>query len=884
MNTASNRVISVHRPHSLSAWVWLTVLLSSPTVSAAEAVLSPDRGVLRPLSAIMIDPGGVLEIEDVVREEKGFRPLATDQPNLGFIDDVVWLRVTVRNPSAEPARRLLVMDYPLLDEVRLYRAEGAGWRVRAAGDTLPFSRREAAYRKIVFTLDLAGNASETLYLRVDTESSAQLGFGLMTPTSLASHVARESAALGAYYGIMLVMFLYNLFLACTLRDRTYGLYCLYLIVYATTQASLNGLAAQLLWPEWVWWGNRASPFLIGASILTILVFSVGFLRVAQTAPRMHRFLTRGLIWAPIALMLLSLTASYHIAVVCAVALMLVLCPFALGWGIWTWWRGYRPGRYYVWAWTAFLAGIAVVSLKNAGVLPTHFLTTYAAQIGSALEVVLLALGLAARIDLLNEEKRAFALEVAETNARLGREIETRRKTENQLEQARSRLEDQVESRTRELVESILELENEVDDHKMTAARLRVAKWEAEAANRSKTQFLANMSHEIRTPLNAIMGFTQLLLRGADFDEMTVIRERYLRNIRESSEHLAAILDQVLDLSSIERGEVVLVPEPVDLPVLLGEVIEAFRGTASEKGLSLDLEMSETLPRWIRIDPGRLKQVLGCLMSNALAFTPEGRAIAITAGLVGNHLHIRVRDQGVGIAPEERARIFEPFEQEDGSFTRRHGGAGLGLALSRRIARLSGGDLILEESSPKGSIFLLELAYEAAAPEDAHASDEVRPARFEPEQTVLVVEDNNLNAEVICAMLRTVGLLSLRARNGDEAVRLFHEQAPDLILMDLHMPLMDGLEATRAIRAEDDRTPIVMVSADAGEDRREAAREAGADDYLSKPVAFVLLMRVLEGYLRSDAPKQGVSADNGHEPSRSRPRHQSGRPADTEPRV
>jgi len=670
---------------------------------AAGTAIDPDVPAIRlgEVMTIAVDVAGDWTPETLPMDDGGFGPVADDHPNFGFARDVFWIRLELDNPAETDAERLLVMDYPLLDEVRLYQREGDAWRVQRSGDTVPVSERPLAHRSAVFPVLLPARSEATLLLRVATESSVQLGATLYTPLGYAAHLKRETAALGAWYGIMLAMLCYNLFIACSVRDRSYVTYCVYLSVFLLCQMSLNGLAQVLLWPEWTWWGNRATPFLIGASILAILFFSTSFLRTAAFAPRLDRFLTRGLVCAPLALMVVSLTAPYWFSIRMAVVLMVPLCGVALLAGIWTWRQGYRPGLFFTLAWTGFLAGIAVVSLKNAGLLPANFLTDYAAQMGSALEVVLLSLGLADRINLINREKQRYAREVTQTNQQLEREVATRRETERQLAKARDQLEAKVAERTRELGRAVASLEEEIANHELTESRLRVSQWEAESANQAKAALLTHITKEIRNPLNAIIGFTNLLERGADLVDVGEIRRKYLENIRVSGEHLAEILNQVLELSPGEQ-------------------------------------------------------------------LPETR-----------------------LEPKTKART----------------------------------------------------------------------PRFAEGQRVLVVEDNDINAEVMGAMLRNLGLVSERARDGVDAVALFHGSRFDLILMDLHMPRMDGIQATVRIRAEDSAIPILIVSADTTDEQRSGAAAAGATDFVLKPVPLREMAAILERYLRLSAPKPEASSDS-----------------------
>jgi len=386
----------------------------------------------------------------------------------------------------------------------------------------------------------------------------------------------------------------------------------------------------------------------------------------------------------------------------------------------------------------------------------------------------------------------------------------------------------------------------------TNRALEEANKAARAASRAKSDFLANMSHEIRTPMNAILGYLDLLFETIDPNEE---QNGFMQTVNQSGKHLLMIVDDVLDISRIEAGKLFIVNEQVSPIELCKEVISISQRDASDKGLELDLQLGEGLPESIQTDPNRLRQILLNLIGNGLKFTSEGSVQLQLSCQQTNEqkpgLRFRVLDTGPGISPENQEGLFEPFTQVDSSMTRHVGGTGLGLAISQRLANALSGEVTLESEVGKGSAFDLTLEITAHAPSEAapasggssaSASTSPKPAG-NPNQvlgSVLVVEDVAVNQLLIRTMLEKAGSTVTVAGNGQIAVDAVEaataEGTPhDLILMDMQMPVMDGYEATRQLRAKGVRTPIVALTAHAMTTDRDKCVQAGCDDYITKPV-------------------------------------------------
>lgn len=375
----------------------------------------------------------------------------------------------------------------------------------------------------------------------------------------------------------------------------------------------------------------------------------------------------------------------------------------------------------------------------------------------------------------------------------------------------------------------------------------VSKEAAETANKAKSAFLATISHELRTPLNAILGYAQLMQRD---QALTDDLRKNVVTINRSGDHLLQLINDVLEMSKIEAGSAVVSTEAFDLHALLQEVLSIFQVRARVKKISLDLHISASLPRYVSSDQGKIRQLLINLLGNALKFTKYGgivvHAEAAEANSKGVQMALTVEDSGVGIETAALDRIFKPFEQATAG-QQSMGGTGLGLAISREFCRLLGGELHVESEVGKGSIFRAELHATLArqsqlAHEDSSQHIVGIALGAEPPR-VLVVDDNQVNRELIIDTLKPLGFVLKEACDGVEAVAASESWRPDLILMDLAMPEMDGYEATRRIKATEHgaRTPVIAVTASSLESDRKKSDEAGLDGYLRKPFRRAQLM-------------------------------------------
>ena len=423
-------------------------------------------------------------------------------------------------------------------------------------------------------------------------------------------------------------------------------------------------------------------------------------------------------------------------------------------------------------------------------------------------------------------------------------IEMLGKQRQEIEQHQELLEQRIKQRTEALEESM--------QHAL-------------AASRAKSEFLANMSHELRTPMNGFLGMIELVIDSS----LTAEQREQLETAQRSALSLLQLLNDILDLSKIESGRMVLEQIPFNLRLLVKDCVRSHTSKAMQKGVRLVMEVAPEMASQFVGDPLRVRQILHNLLSNAVKFTSVGQVtISIRAGAADRdgvlELILTVADTGMGIAEEKLPLIFEKFTQADGSITRRFGGTGLGLAITRKLAEIHGGSVTVSSELEVGSVFRVTLKLRPA--DNAAVAEPDAPAHqlVLAKGRILVVEDNLVNQKVIQGLLKKRGYTTAVANDGAQALAVLENTSFDLVLMDIQMPVLDGLETTRRIRATDrwKELPVVAMTAHAMSGDRDRCLEAGMDDYLTKPINSRELYATLQKYLANVQPdrKSGRPTD------------------------
>ncbi len=727
-----------------------------------------------------------------------------DKPvlNAGYSRSVFWLRLDLHYlPRQAQGDRnwLLELAYPPLDHLELYLPDEAGGFVLAqrTGDSLPFDTRQIRQHNYLFELNLEPNQSKRIYLRLESQGSIQAPLTLWAPNAYLEEQPARIYVLGIIYGVLLVMLVYNLFIFLSVRDTSYLYYILYIASFGLYQVSVNGAGIEYFWPNNPWWANAATPFLIGSAALFGCQFARSFLHTSEHSPWVDRLLLL-LMACGAVVMILALSVSYATALRLATYLALLFTVVIFAAGVLAWLRGMRVARYFIFAWTAFLIGGIVNTLMVLGYLPNVFLTMYASQIGSALEVGLLSLALADRINAMKEERTRILQEA-------GRKLET--------------------------------LNQELAD-----------------SNRFKDEFLATVTHELRTPMNGVIGSLELMQTV----KMDIELEQYQKTAAASARDMMRMVNDILALTELQAGKLYPRRETFSLRGLFDGLRAQYAARAEDKGLTFALELDDNLPDTLEGDAAKLAQALGYLLDNAIKFTGQG-GVTLQVGRVGSvgsnlPLSVVVSDTGIGFAPGD-GDLYQRFHQLDGSMTRKYGGLGIGLAICRQLVDLLGGVLSHESQPGQGSRFRLDVPL--TLPLQPQVSD-VRPARPQggalqrqaQQCTVLIVEDNAINQLVTRGMLLKLGYRVRTADNGAEALELLRSETVDAVLLDCQMPVMDGFATCRALRALPGcaELPVLAITAHSHSGDRERCLAAGMSDYLAKPVKFDELRVLLHDWV------------------------------------
>jgi signal transduction histidine kinase/DNA-binding NarL/FixJ family response regulator len=778
----------------------LAALLAAPA-SAEVAVGAAASYPLSRALGYLEDPGRRMTLAEVLRADAQgrFAPVSQGrtESNFGLTRSVYWLRVTLRKQPQAASRWLFEVGYPSLDHIELYQMKDGGWQRQVSGDRYPFGARPAPHRNHVFPIDLPEGAAHTVYLRVQSDGTITVPAKLWQPEALWQFDQAGYTAIAIYFGMLIALALYNFLLYLSLRDNLYLNYVLFVFGMALGQAGLTGFGGQFLWPDLPWWSNVSVTAGMGIAGFFGTLFTRAFLGTPANFKRIDRILViQATLFALTTFAALML--PYYVSAWMINVVSAVTSVFVVGVGAYALRHGHPGARYFLLGWTMLLVGVGATPLHSFGILPSNLVTTNSLLVGSALEMLLLSFALADRISILLHREES--------------------------EKARASAE--------------------------------------AAANQAKSTFLSNMSHELRSPLNVILGFARLLIREPG---LTPSAKNDLGVVVRSGEHLYGLINQILDISKIEAGRTTLDESDFDLRQLLSEIEEMFGLAARQKRLPLVVDCAPDVPRQVRGDAVKLRQVLINLMSNATKFTPAG-GVALRVRRIGEaRLAFEVTDTGVGIAAHELDQLGRLFVQAQAGRKSREG-TGLGLLISRNFVQLMGGELKIASQEGCGTTVSFEVTLKpaaAGAAGDPGVRREYRVIGLEPGQPryrILVADDRAEARQLLLRLLSGVGIEVREARNGEEAIEQWRQWAPHLILMDMRMPVMDGHEATRRIKAlpEGKQTIIVALTASGFESDRARILEDGCEAFMSKPFQEAALFELLERqlgmrFLYDDAP-------------------------------
>ncbi|MFW6752339.1 7TM diverse intracellular signaling domain-containing protein [Pseudomonas glycinae] len=731
------------------------------------------------------DPSGQASIADVRAQAAAgnFKPHDKATLNAGYSRSAFWLKIDLHyrptNPSAQRSW-LLELAYPPLDHLDLYLPDASGdYRlVRQTGDALPFASREIRQNNYLFDLAFNPDQQRTVYLRLSSEGSIQAPVTLWSSTAYLEDQPVRLYVLGIIYGVLLGMLVYNLFIYLSVRDTSYLYYIFYIASFGLYQLSVNGAAVEYFWPDNPWWANAATPFFIGCAGLFGSQFARSFLQTKNHSRWLDRLLIALIVFGAVVIGL-SLMTSYGLALRLATTLALTFTVVIFAAGILAWWRGLRVARYFIIAWSAFLIGGIVNTMMVLGLLPNVFLTMYASQIGSAIEVALLSLALADRINAMREQQAQTLFDAGQ--------------------------------------------------------KLEVLNQQLAHSNKLKDEFLATLTHELRTPMNGVIGSLELMQTV----ELDPELEQYQQTAAGSARDMMRMVNGILTLTELQAGKLKATPGSFSLRGVVEALRIQFDGNASSKSLDFKVDVLPTLPDRLHGDSAKLAQCLECLLDNAIKFTRVGGlALRVTGKPSTDNrlaLSFAVIDTGIGFTDLGEATMYQRFFQLDGSMTREYGGLGVGLAICRQLVELLGGKLTHRSEPGSGSRFQLDVEFELPEVEavPVFSRDTVRAPQ---DCTVLLVDDSSVNQLVMRGMLLKLGFRVRTADHGAAALDCLQRERFDAVLIDCQLPPLDGASLCCQIRDLPGcaHLPVFMIAL--GADREHCA-SGGSIDYLSKPVKF-----------------------------------------------
>ncbi|MCG8312689.1 MAG: response regulator [Pseudomonadales bacterium] len=751
-----------------------------------------------------VDEAGSASIQTMIDPNQALNWQSTGDksPNFGFDDRVYWYRLSLLLEKGSQTSYLMQVDKPILDSLSVfYAVNNELIATYHTGDMKPFPERPIINRNFIFPLELSSEHPVDIYLKVETDSPQMMPLTLWNPDVFEQKDRILSMAHSFYYGIVFVMIIYNLSVFFSVKDFNYLFYVMSIAAFAMFDASMNGYTFQYIWPEAVFWNDKAPMFFLNLFIFFRALFVFAFLNLRELGSWIVRF----------HLVFLALTVVSFLSVFLAPIAIAITIGLTLGFvgliaglvdGALSWSHGKKHARFFVVGWTVFMGALLIHLFTNIGLVTINTITLLATQIGSACEIILFTFALALRVRLVHDER-------------------------DELKKLA----------TKALQDSNLALKESL---------------------RVKNEFLATISHELRTPMNGVIASFENILHTNNPKEMHQI----CSTGNQSAHEMMGMVDRILGYAELQSGNIEVQKVEFSLRKLCTDLNNDFKLRASSQGLQLSYEIPDSLPDRLMGDPHRLYMVLSNLLDNAVKFTYEGGIqLAVSEWKLDDNstnesiseriaLRFSVKDSGIGVPAESQSYIFEKFHQADGSYHRRHGGLGLGLSISQALASAMGGDLTYQSAEGGGSLFVLSLTCEFLPDRRDTASFRPHVINLESKQ-VLIVEDNKVNQMVLKSMLQKLGATTILAENGEEALQQVQAQKIDLILMDLQMPVMDGFEATKHIRQMDhkiSKVPIIAVTANVMDVDRKRSKECGMDDFVSKPVNREKMHQVFEKWL------------------------------------
>lgn len=774
----------------------ITIIFSLPIVAKGEEIeklildSSTEKLNLYPSLYIIKDNQKTLTIEDVTSNDFSNQFIHSDYVTQkgGFFEAAKWTRIEIENHS-DQKDWLLEFAFPLIYYINIFVEDGYGIKeLEETGADFPFHQRKINHRNFIFNLEIEAGSSQTYYMLVHGGGDLHPPINIWETNAFIEKTQNEFILLGLIYGMIAVMILYNLFLYFSLRVKSYLYYVFAIFCTIMGQLSINGFSFQYFWPDYPNWNLISAPFWVSSACIFILIFTRNFLDVDQYLPRFKNILYTLICLNLVVVVTLFISHYMALNLMLLSTISTFSCVLTVGFICLK--RGARQARFFIVGWLIFLGGVFITILERAVILPFSTITEYAGQVTLAVEVVLLSLALADKINIMRAEKEQAEQEAKESQA--------------------------------------------------------LAMKSLKQADELKDEFLAITSHEIRTPLYGMIGIAESLRDGVTGEVSQKMSEQ-LSMIITSGNRLTHLVNDILDFSKLKHNSLDVQVKPVDLSGIINVVFTTCQPLVRKKPVQLINHIPSDLPPVIA-DPNRLQQILYNIIGNAIKFTDYGE-VALSALIKNEQIKISVTDTGRGITTKQQKIIFDPFQQGDISLSRNVGGTGIGLNITKQLVELHGGEIEVESQLGKGSIFTFTLPIinnyesknEIATTVEALIMDETISvdSKLQPTKTIakiLVADDEPVNLQVLLNHLTLEGYEVITASNGEEVLKIVEEQSIELLILDIMMPKISGYEICQQLRTDYSlmELPILMLTAKSQVRDRVTAFEMGANDYLTKP--------------------------------------------------
>lgn len=752
-----------------------------------------------PYLSYLEDPTGKLTIHDIRKEaiQAEFKPIKDALFRHPESESYFWLKLNLINHSSSKLlfnNWILEVGSPRLPYVDFYVLSKYNLLFEfSGGDFFPFEHRYIKHNNHIIPLTLHAGQEVNVYIRVWSYAPIVMPINLWDQTHFTENENNEAIFNGMFYGIFGLILLYNFFVFLSTRDRSFLYYNCMAGGSMLCLASLDGNAYHYLWPNFSSWNSLSASIFTPISSIGSMLLANNFLNLQQKHPRMYLFnIMLMVINGIMAITYFFISLRIITPMVAYMALFMVVYNLLLA--IRLAFDGGRNNLFFLLSWCFPFLSTVIYVLAELAILPQLDIIRHAVKFGMAAQGFVFTYALTDRINLIRRENT-----VLQKNA----------------------LKSSQES------------------------------------NQLKDQFLSTISHEFRTPMNGVMGAVQLLR-----DETLSERGKELLNIADdASRHMLSLIKSILDFVELESGRIRLKKEKIQWEEKWPQLFKVYENQCKSKGLEIKIDFKSLEGKTFFADFDKLNYIIDCLIGNAIKFTDHG-TISIKGSLASAEdptfslLTLSVTDTGIGIEENKSEEIFDVLKQIDGSFSRRFGGLGIGLALSKRLAVLMGGDITYDSQVGKGSCFQFKIRVyneEMETPANEEPTDISKLQFGKPLEHyhVLVVDDNPVNLKVLTKMVEQMGYTTLTAPNGAEAIKIALENPVDLILMDCQMPVMDGFEATLKIRTLNDQyahIPIIAVTANVTEEDRQRCFDVGMDDFIGKPFKRETIAEIMKRQL------------------------------------